>query len=802
ERRAALRDREARVLDGASPLRAALFAALLDPRSGGRTLGQAAGDSVADRVALRHAMQVLAGRNAQRCAERAAWLAALHPCDVDAIALAALSSGVEVDALMQALESSAPQAAADALRSRVLSRYGFVEDAYAVAASARARDRASQPALAACALAAAELSDEALLSDIDADPARGGIARMLAACWLAIGRTDLARARAAEALAIDSLDARAELIGALAAEEDAAQRTQARETLRRLATGRSDVATEAEARLAQLERASDGASQPPMSRSPAARARAAAAAIDGMRLPLSMELRALAEELDGTRSSAREVSESAGVGVGASKAANATDRAALARWSARTMQDTPAEPARREVAATIAGSRADTVPSAPLSARFDALATAAPSVRAADMLARALARPRTAAALAAQVRAAIAAGDPSRAAAILSALDPFTVSSSTAARALLAAIDAVASVDRAAVSGLGPLVEACVSRLAEADADDLLAATRAALATAPATVPATAARVAALLAPPSSGGVAEHGRTLQALVAFESDPYPAAQVAAALAAEERFPPAVRGRFGTSATALFAAAGSDPAEDERFVRALVAEGAAPFRRDDEIAMERSVPLAEILLRASSAFSMVGDEAGSEALLAKAVAEDPSLASALNNLAYLQIERGEIGDATVAMAEKAATLSPGDAAVLDTVGFLRYHQGRLRDDAAGAGAISILRQALRLKPNDPSLSTLDHLGDALWRDGDQEGAIRCWQEIEKVAQLRYPPEPLARNLVEYQRREFGVELVEPAQYIRRNYGAVVERARRKLEQVARGEPPSVADCRALR
>ena len=39
-----------------------------------------------------------------------------------------------------------------------------------------------------------------------------------------------------------------------------------------------------------------------------------------------------------------------------------------------------------------------------------------------------------------------------------------------------------------------------------------------------------------------------------------------------------------------------------------------------------------------------------------LLRKAVAEDGALANALNNLAYIEIDRGTIGDATVAMAAR--------------------------------------------------------------------------------------------------------------------------------------------------
>jgi hypothetical protein len=112
------------------------------------------------------------------------------------------------------------------------------------------------------------------------------------------------------------------------------------------------------------------------------------------------------------------------------------------------------------------------------------------------------------------------------------------------------------------------------------------------------------------------------------------------------------------------------------------------------------------------------------------------------------------------------------------------------------------VSLFRQALRLRPNSPSLTTLDHLGDALWRSGDQQGAVRSWQQVEVVARRRYPPELFRARMSSFQLERFGFELVPVAQFVRREFGATVARAERKLEQVARGEPPDVEDCRAIR
>ena len=234
--------------------------------------------------------------------------------------------------------------------------------------------------------------------------------------------------------------------------------------------------------------------------------------------------------------------------------------------------------------------------------------------------------------------------------------------------------------------------------------------------------------------------------------------------------------------------------------------LSADGAEPFRRtDSEPAApgeSRAGALAQSLLRASDAFSLAGDEAGSADLLRAALEVDADLAPALNNLAFMRVEGGILDAETVALAERAAARAPDDPAILDTLGVVRYHQGMFRDDARGQGAVTLFRQALRLRPDDPSLATLDHLGDAIWRDGDQQAAIRCWQQVAQVAELRYPADVVGRSISEFQRREYGVEIVAAEDFYRRRHASVVERAARKLAEVARGVAPSITECMGAR
>jgi tetratricopeptide (TPR) repeat protein len=829
------------VVEASGALRAAVVrAACASTRSAqeaaDRSLAELLERDPTDRAAARGALRILARRGVARPVEAASAAVASHPNELDALTTALAASGFEVDLLLAELRSPRAGAGAEALRSRLLARFARVEEAFAVADAARARDRASAPALAAAALAAAELGDDTLLAEIDDDALGAGdsVARTLAAAWLALGDAPRARDRAERAIAHDLDDARAQLLRALAilsggrneaelvapgseadrpsaADREQAVRAEALEALRALARGQGAAAADARARLAEIARPANGAAGEP-DRPSADSVETLTRAIgkgEVARLRLGAACLALADDIEPSTLSA-----SGAATAGTPVAQALASVPGTTRWADRAVTEAPALAARRQLRARLAvdalaasgetsvdavGSARNDEPapaSQSVAARFDFLAGASEVARARAALAQVALRPRTPSSLAATARAAAASGDFAFAAAALESSVAVATGplSARSVRALLAAASDLAQRDAASATRLEPCIDGILARMARTGPEDMLPAMRvlvlagageAALERA-ATMLARAARTIA----PSE--LPAYGALLQSIVAIERDPFPASLLARALVREERFSPAVRARLAASAIALDAAAGADPERTAAFIVGLVGEGVPVLARGDEPAPG----LALALVRASSIASMVGDESMSEDLLRSALAASPDEPEALNNLAYRLIERGSITPEAIDYAERAAAAAPDDASILDTLGLLRYHQGRLRDDASGVGAISLFRQALRLQPESPSLSTLDHLGDALWRDGDQAGAVRAWRQIPDLALLRYPPANIARNLADFQRREFGLELVEPERFLRRQYGEIVQRADRKIQEVSRGSAPSVA------
>jgi tetratricopeptide (TPR) repeat protein len=121
-------------------------------------------------------------------------------------------------------------------------------------------------------------------------------------------------------------------------------------------------------------------------------------------------------------------------------------------------------------------------------------------------------------------------------------------------------------------------------------------------------------------------------------------------------------------------------------------------------------------------------------------------DPDHGMALNDLGYFLItERGDI-EAAEPMLERAYRLHSDSSNVVDSLGWLRYKQGKLadfnEDGERKLGAVTLLTRAKALHP-DPrrqNPNILEHLGDALWASGDYEAADQEWSAAMRAARIR--------------------------------------------------------------
>jgi tetratricopeptide (TPR) repeat protein len=100
----------------------------------------------------------------------------------------------------------------------------------------------------------------------------------------------------------------------------------------------------------------------------------------------------------------------------------------------------------------------------------------------------------------------------------------------------------------------------------------------------------------------------------------------------------------------------------------------------------------------------------------------LASDPENATALNALGYTLANRTERYDEAYALISRALALEPDEPAILDSMGWVLFHKGRLDE------SLEYLNRAYAVFP-DPEVAA--HLGEVLWTMGRTEQALRVWR-----------------------------------------------------------------------
>lgn len=119
------------------------------------------------------------------------------------------------------------------------------------------------------------------------------------------------------------------------------------------------------------------------------------------------------------------------------------------------------------------------------------------------------------------------------------------------------------------------------------------------------------------------------------------------------------------------------------------------------------------------------ALAGERVGRDQIfeddLATILSIDPDNAHALNALGYhFAVNNKRLSEAAAHL-ERASELEPNDAAIMDSLGWLRFRQGKLE------AAKDLLTQAYAIFP-DAEIAA--HLGEVLWAMGDESAARSVW------------------------------------------------------------------------
>ncbi|MEM7756051.1 MAG: hypothetical protein AAF297_10495 [Planctomycetota bacterium] len=185
---------------------------------------------------------------------------------------------------------------------------------------------------------------------------------------------------------------------------------------------------------------------------------------------------------------------------------------------------------------------------------------------------------------------------------------------------------------------------------------------------------------------------------------------------------------------------------------------------------------------------------GDQAA-EPLFRLALAYQADHVWSANDLGYSLLERGEKLEDAERLITLAAVNAPDQHNIIDSLGWLRYHQGKLStpdgvedDDLARLGAVDLLRRAVEILEAQVTRSDdgviADHLGDALARAGQLDEARVAWLGAREQANSRL------RSLNLQQQTETPVY---------RRISSLARAISLKIQRAERGEMPETPEPR---
>jgi len=128
-------------------------------------------------------------------------------------------------------------------------------------------------------------------------------------------------------------------------------------------------------------------------------------------------------------------------------------------------------------------------------------------------------------------------------------------------------------------------------------------------------------------------------------------------------------------------------------------------------------------ADLLYEQSLVAEKLGRFDDMERLLRELIAVRPDHQHAYNALGYSLADRNLRLDEARTLILRALELAPGDASITDSLGWVEYRMGNIKE------ALRLLDEAYRKRP-DPEIAA--HLGEVLWQLGQRDRARAVWKE----------------------------------------------------------------------
>lgn len=162
------------------------------------------------------------------------------------------------------------------------------------------------------------------------------------------------------------------------------------------------------------------------------------------------------------------------------------------------------------------------------------------------------------------------------------------------------------------------------------------------------------------------------------------------------------------------------------------------------------MYRSDPAERrVAFQLGATYERAGRHEDAEKMFLEILDRDPEDAATLNYLGYMWADRNENLERALEMISTAVRLEPRNAAYLDSLGWVYYRQGDLRN------AEKYLLEAAKLMPWDPTIQ--EHVGDLFVRQGRHEKAVEHYRIALRLEPPAEEGEKIRTKLAEAERRE---------------------------------------------
>ena len=137
------------------------------------------------------------------------------------------------------------------------------------------------------------------------------------------------------------------------------------------------------------------------------------------------------------------------------------------------------------------------------------------------------------------------------------------------------------------------------------------------------------------------------------------------------------------------------------------------------------MKRFPDDTDLLYDYAMAAEKIGDLKNMERTLRRIITLAPDKQHAYNALGYSLAERNIRLREAHSLIEKALKIAPEDPFIIDSMGWVQFRQGKLKE------AEELLRRAYGIRA-DPEIAM--HLGEVLWTRGQKSEALQLWRDAQ--------------------------------------------------------------------